>query len=210
MCNNRGLRKISIIIAFYLARTQYFHKLSVSKNLYVKSRMNKLAELKRFRSKSYFNLVVLCWSLSTQGLSTLKQNWHNNQWSEWCHLPKGQFRFSFSRQILYAQTLFFIKQRYVNLKKILISNFQIELILEFHNSKVKLSLSVWSGWAEKVKVQLENPTLSCLLQHFSLALLISSSVLSFKFLFCSIYDHSSFQTDSWTLQLFFGWSDRER
>lgn len=157
MCNNRGLRKISIIIAFYLARTQYFHKLSVSKNLYVKSRMNKLAELKRFRRKSYFNLVVLCWSLSTQGLSTLKQNWHNNQWSEWCHLPKGQFRFSFSRQILYAQTLFFIKQRYVNLKKILISNFQIELILEFHNSKVKLSLSVWSAWAEKVKSTIRKP-----------------------------------------------------
>lgn len=151
MCNSRRLRKISIITAFYLARTQYFHKLSVSKNPYVKSRMNKLAELKRFWSKTYFNLIVLCWSLSTQGLSTLKENWHSNQWSEWCHFPKGQFRFSFSRQILYAQTLFFIKQRYVNLQKILISNFQIELILEFHNSKVKSSLSVWSGWAEKVK-----------------------------------------------------------
>lgn len=151
MCNCRRLRKISIIIAFYLARTQYFHKLSVNKYLCVKSRINKLAELKRFWSKSYFNLIVLCWSLSTQGFSTLKKNWHNNQWSEWCHFPKGQFRFSFSRQILYAQTLFFIKQRYVNLKKILISNFQIELILEFCNSNVKSSLSVWSGWAEKVK-----------------------------------------------------------
>lgn len=119
--------------------------------------MNKLAELKRFWSKSYFNSIVLCWSLSTQGLTTLKQNWRNNQRSDWCHFPKGQFRFSFSRQTLYAQTLFFIKQRYVNLKKIWISNFQIELILEFHTSKVKSSLSVWSGWAEKEKCTIKKP-----------------------------------------------------
>lgn len=58
LCYWRRLRKISVIFAFCLARTQHFYKVSVKKDLGIKCRITKPAELKRFCRASYFNVIV--------------------------------------------------------------------------------------------------------------------------------------------------------
>lgn len=113
--------------------------------------------------------------------------------------PKGQFGFSFPRQVLYAPTLFFIEQRHVHLKKGLISNFQIELRNSSIDSKVKSSLSVWSGWAEKAGRTIKNPKPPPALSIIALWLYapLPFHFNSSAFPFMSIL---GFQADSWTLQ----------
>lgn len=98
----------------------------------IKSGGSKLSKFKILFSKSYFNVIVLCWTLIVWDLVLSNRigitiNVMNNVITQ-----KGNSRFSFPGWTLYAPTLFFIKQRYVNIKKRLISNYQIELILAFH------------------------------------------------------------------------------
>lgn len=177
----------------------------------IKSGINKLSKFKILFSKSYFSVIVLCWALIIWDLVLSNRigitiNVVNN-----VIFQKGNSRFSFPGRTLYAPTLFFIKQRYVNIKKRLISNFQIELILAFHIPRLNILFQFGVIEQRRQKGQLKNFKKICSVHDFSLACF---QLYPFSFIYISVtFGLCLFcfpNIDAWALQLLFSWSDMEK